>query len=76
MLVQNQISAAKGPEKKIWKSEQRCFEFLRDLEHPSQLGGSSTSEQLARRSTSVQAAVNRAPHQEGAGIRTQDVFLT
>lgn len=68
--------APKGPEKKIWKPEQRCFEFLRDLAHPSQLGRSCTSEQLARRSTSVQAAVNRALHQEGASVRTQDFFLT
>ena len=65
-----------GPRERIWRLEQRCFELLRDLAHLSQLRESSTSEDLARRSTSVQAAINRALHQEGAHVKVQGFFLT
>ena len=40
------------------------------------MGGGSTSEDLARRNASVQSAINRALHREGANARVQDLFLT
>ena len=40
------------------------------------MGGSSTSEDLARRNASVQSAINRALHREGAAAKIQDLFLT
>ena len=75
MVVQRKARVPKGPVTKIWKPEQRCFELPRDLTRASQMGGGSTSEDLTRWNASVQSAINRAVHREGAAARIQDNFL-
>ena len=43
---------------------------------PSQIGRNGTSEDLARRTAGVQAAINKELHRIGADARIQDLFLT
>ena len=66
----------KPPAKKIWSTEQRCFELLRDRSLPSGIGKGGTSEDLARRAASVQAAISKELHRIGADGRVRDLFLT
>ena len=63
------------PAKKIWSTEQRCFELLRDRSLPSGIGKGGTSEDLARRTASVQAAISKELHRIGADGRVWDLFL-
>ena len=56
--------------------EQRCVELNRDTTLPSAIGRNGTAEDLARRTSGVQATVNRKLHRRGASVRVQDLFLT
>ena len=67
---------AKGPKTKTFGPEQRCFELSRDPSLPSTIGRSGTAEDLAKRTASFQAAINKRLHQRGATTKVQDLFLT
>ena len=75
-VVQRKARVPKSLLTKIWKPEQRCLELPQDLTRPSQMGGGSTSEDLARRNANVQSVISRALHREGAAARIQVLFLT
>ena len=68
-VVENRRRTTRGPSAKVWRPEQRCFELPRDLARPSQLGRASTSEDIAKRNASVQAAINKTLHRIGAHAR-------
>ena len=74
-MVERKKRGMKPPAKKIWSTEQRCLELLRDRSLPSGIGKGGTSEDLARRTASVQAAVSKELHRIGAGGRVRDLFL-
>ena len=61
---------------KTFSPEQRCFELNRDPSLPSTIGRNGTAEDLAKRTASVQAAINKRLHQRGATARVQDLYLT
>ena len=75
-MFERKKKALKGHTTKIWRPQQRCFELPRGLARPSQLRRGSTSEDMAMRNASIQAAVNKARRREGAHARVQDLFLT
>ena len=66
----------RGPKTKTFSPEQQCFEFNRSPSLPSTIGRNGTAEDLAKRTASVQAAINKRLHQRGATARVQDLFLT
>ena len=58
-VVENRRRTPRGPSAKVWRPELRSFELPRDLARPSQLGRASTSEDIAKRNTIVQALSTR-----------------
>ena len=75
-MVEKKNRTPKVPVTKVWKPEQRCFEFPRDKTRPTNVGRATTSEDLAKRNASVQASVNKELHRIGASVRIQGLFLT